>query len=41
MANFYIRERDDLDTETEITGVSDLDGRISVVDFNTYIITHQ
>ena len=34
----YIRERDDLDTETEITGVSDLDGRISVVDFNTYII---
>ena len=34
----YIRERDDLDTETEITGVSDLDGRISVVDFNTYVI---
>ena len=34
----YIRDRDDLDTETEITGVSDLDGRISVVDFNTYVI---
>ena len=34
----YIRDRDDLDTETEITGVSDLEGRISVVDFNTYVI---
>ena len=34
----YIRDRDDLDTETEITGVFDLDGRISIVDFNTYII---
>ena len=34
----YIRDRDDLDTETEITGASDLEGRISVVDFNTYVI---
>ena len=34
----YIRDRDGLDTETEITGVSNLEGRISIVDFNTYVI---
>ena len=34
----YVSERDDLDIETEITGVRNLEGRISVVDFNTYVI---
>ena len=34
----YIAEADDLTTETEITDVSDLSGRISVVDFTTYVV---
>lgn len=34
----YIRDRNDIDTETEITGVTDLEGRISVVSFRTYVI---
>lgn len=34
----YVREIDTLETETEITGVSNLEGRISIVDFRTYVI---
>ncbi len=34
----YIRSRDGLNTETEITGIDNFAGRISVIDFNTYII---
>lgn len=34
----YVREVDTLASETEITGVENLSGRISLVSFNTYII---
>ena len=37
-SKLYVRENDALETETEITNVSDLEGRISVVNFNTYVI---
>ena len=37
--NLYIRSLDDLETETEIPGVSDLSGRISVIsDYRDYIV---
>ena len=34
----YVREIADLETEIEIEGIDDFDGRISVVNFNTYVI---
>ena len=37
-SKLYVREVEDLTSETEITGVADLEGRISLVYFRTYII---
>ena len=34
----YVREVDTLSSEVEITGVANLSGRISLVNFNTYVI---
>ena len=37
--NVYVRDHDDTDTETQIEGIlSGLEGRLSVVDFNTFVI---
>lgn len=35
---FYVREVDNLSSEIEITGVENLSGRISLVDFSTYAV---
>ena len=37
-SKLYVRAADALETEIEVTDVSDLEGRISVVNFNTYVI---